>query len=143
MEQIKVAEIVATTVHFGQVDKGGKPYINHPKAVASMVNSEVEKTVALLHDVVEDTPVTLECLRDLGFSEEVVAAVDAVTRRPGELRQDYLNRVAANKIATAVKIADLTHNADLSRISCVRPLEPKDYDRAYRYFREIGFLTEV
>lgn len=141
MEQIKLAEIVARVAHCGQVDKAGKPYIGHPTAVASMVNSEAEKTVALLHDVVEDTNVTLNCLRVLGFPEDIVVAVDAITRRPGELRQDYLNRVAANEIATKVKIADLIHNSDLSRISETRPLEQKDYERSWRYFQEIGFLS--
>lgn len=139
MEQVKFAEIIATIAHNRQLDKGGKPYIGHPQAVASMVTTEDEKTVAWLHDVVEDTPVTLDILLLMGFSAEVVDAVDAVTRRPGEDRQDYLDRVKANKIATQVKLADLKHNSDLSRIAN-RPLTQKDYDRSARYMREAEFL---
>lgn len=131
---------LATEAHGGQVDKGGRPYINHPIAVAAMVDSEDEKVVALLHDVVEDTGITLEDLhRKYGFSSKIVYAVDCITKRAGESLHDYLLRVKRSELATAVKIADLTHNSDLSRIS-----EPqaKDIQRVIRYRKELAFLKD-
>ena len=136
---IKLAEAIATSAHKGQLDKGGHPYIEHPRAVSKLVSSDDEKVVAWLHDVIEDTDITLEDLKLFGFSSSILEAVDAITRRPGEERSDYLMRVADNRLATAVKIADLTHNSDLSRIKC-RPLTDKDYNRTARYKTEIKLL---
>lgn len=138
MDNVKLAELIATGAHYGQVDKGGNPYINHPKTVASLVSTTDEKTVAWLHDVVEDTNIEIVDLYSL-FSVWVVAAVDAITRKPNEDRQVYLNRVKANPIARVVKLADLKHNSDLSRIK--RPLTQKDFDRYNRYQEEIKFLA--
>lgn len=139
MVAVKLAKIVAYLAHSGQVDKGGHPYIEHPLAVADLVSSPVAKVVALLHDVVEDTTISLDDLRAVGFSDEIIRAVDCITRREGESRPDYLSRVASNPISTAVKIADLTHNSDLTRISN-RPLTSKDYARVERYKRERKLL---
>ena len=139
MELVRLAEIIATGAHFGQVDKGYTPYIYHPQRVASFVKTEDEKTVAWLHDVVEDTDVTLQDLKMVGFPIYIINAVDAITHREGEDRQDYLNRVAEDPIAIKVKLADLKHNSDLSRIQ-FRDLEQKDYDRVERYKREIEYL---
>ena len=100
--QVQLANEIAAKAHAGQVDKAGKAYIHHPLAVASFVETNDEKTVALLHDVVEDTPVTLSDLCDAGFSEAVVHAVDCVTKRDGEPLRDYLCRVKSNPLATAV-----------------------------------------
>ncbi len=101
--------------HEGQTDKCGEPYYLHPFAVADMLTDETEKTVAYLHDVVEDTDTSLTELEQLGFSREVVDAVDAITRRAGEDYFDYIRRIKENKIARAVKLADLAHNTDPSR----------------------------
>lgn len=137
MGQIELAEIIATEAHIGQVDKGGNPYICHPATVASLVETQDEKIVAWLHDIVEDTTVTLEDLRKFGFTDEIIDAVNAITRRQGESRKDYLNRVKQNPIAIQVKIADLKHNSDISRIP--NPTS-KDYERVKRYKREINEL---
>lgn len=137
MDAITQALQVAINAHKGQTDKGGGDYIFHPVTVALHVKTDDEKTVALLHDVVEDTDTTLNDLRAMGFSETVVQAVDSVTRRPDEPRNDYLRRVKANVIATAVKIADLHHNSDISRIPA--PSE-KDFARVAKYAEEIAFL---
>ena len=135
--QVQRAYEIAAKAHAGQVDKAGKDYIHHPLTVASFVETDDEKTVALLHDVVEDTPVTLRNLSDAGFSDAVVHAVDCVTKREGEELWDYLRRVKSDWLATAVKLADLRHNSDLSRIP--NPTE-KDNARADRYREEIAFL---
>lgn len=140
MDKIKLAELIATGAHYGQVDKGGSPYIGHPAAVASLVFTNEEKITAWLHDVVEDTDITCNDLYPL-FGGEITDAIDAVTRRKGEDRQVYLNRVKANSIARKVKIADLTHNSDLSRIKN-RELTDKDFERRKRYLREMQYLEE-
>lgn len=130
---------VATNAHKGQVDKGGNDYIEHPKAVAAMCRTPEQKVVALLHDTVEDTPVTLQQLKELGFSKQVVDAVDCLTRRDNEDRKTYLQRVKSNALATAVKIADLEHNSTLSRIP--HPTE-RDLARVARYKQELFFLQQ-
>jgi (p)ppGpp synthase/HD superfamily hydrolase len=108
---LQKAKELATKAHKGQHRWGGEPYITHPEAVAEMVDTFTEKQVAWLHDVVEDTNVSLKDLTDYGFSETVVEAVDAITKRKGEEEYDeYIERVARNDIATEVKIADITHN---------------------------------
>ncbi|HML33847.1 HD domain-containing protein [Sporomusa sphaeroides] len=128
---------LAKTAHAGQMDKGGRPYINHPIAVAAMVETEEEKTVAVLHDVVEDTPVTLDELRNHGFPESVVVAIDVLTKRLGVDYGKYIERVKQNPLALSVKIADMTHNMDLTRIK--KPTD-KDYARIEKYKRVLAEL---
>ncbi len=140
MDYVKLAKIVAMEAHAGQLDKGGNDYINHPATVASFVASDTEKAVAWLHDVVEDTSITTKDLLKLGFTEEIVDAVDAITRRENEDRDAYLERVKNNEVARVVKIADLKHNSDLSRISSSRPLTDNDYERSERYRKEMEWL---
>lgn len=125
----------AALSHRAQRDKAGAPYILHPLRVMASLGreaSENERIAAMLHDVVEDCGVELRDLRDIGFDEEVVAAVDALTKRPEE-KDDYMRairRVALNPIARRVKIADLTDNMDPSRLET--PTE-KDRERMEKY----------
>lgn len=100
---------LANHAHAGQVDKSGHPYIFHPVRVASTFSDEVLQTIAVLHDVVEDTDVTLADLDTL-FPQGIVDAVDALTRRDGETYAGYILRVAQNPSARAVKIADIRDN---------------------------------
>lgn len=130
MSTIERAIVLATTAHAGQVDKAGQPYILHPLRVMMRVTTEEERIAAVLHDVVEDTPVTFEELQAQGFSESVVEAVRALTKLPGEGRMAAAERAAANPIALAVKLADNAENMDLSRIA--RPSE-KDFARFKEY----------
>ena len=136
-ESVSRALRLATAAHNGQVDKAGADYIKHPIAVAEVLDTEEEQTAALLHDTVEDTGVTLDRLRAEGFSSAVVTAVECLTHRNSEPRETYLQRVAENPLAVKVKLADLAHNSDLSRLSA--PTE-KDYVRAERYAKETAFL---
>ena len=103
-------------VHHGQYDKLGVPYVLHPVAVAEQMTTEKEILVALLHDVVEDTSVTLDDLRDRGYTDEVVAAVDILTRRSGEPYSTYIERVSTSELARRVKLADLQHNLQPDRV---------------------------
>jgi hypothetical protein len=116
------ARELATAAHDGQVDKAGRAYLEHPAEVAERVRGEsaVVQVVAWLHDVVEDTEVTLDRVREQ-FGDEVASAVDAITHRGGEPRVDYYARVAANPTALRVKEADLADNTDPWRM---RRLEP-------------------
>ncbi|MGQ0839725.1 HD domain-containing protein [Actinokineospora sp.] len=108
---------IARAAHDGQVDKSGKPYIEHPLRVMNGVIGEHERMTAVLHDVVEDTPVTADDLAEAGCPPDVVAAVLAVSKRPGEGQADYLARVAANPIALAVKYADIADNSSPDRLA--------------------------
>ncbi len=123
MATLEKAIEIAARVHTGQVDKAGQPYILHPLRVMLHVAGVHERMVAVLHDVVEDTAMTLEGLRHQGFPEEVLDAIDALTKQDGEARMHAAKRAAANPIARAVKIADVTDNMDLSRIE-----KPTDTD---------------
>ncbi|ASR55963.1 HD domain-containing protein [Cellulomonas sp. PSBB021] len=118
---VTTARQIATAAHRGQVDKSGAPYIGHPTRVAEHAaaagGDERVVAAAWLHDVVEDTTVTPEQLGSSGIPEEVVAAVVAVTKVPGEPVEEYFGRVNANPIAVAVKTADLADNTDPRRLA--------------------------
>ena len=136
--QSEKAYEIAKKSHLGQVDKAGEDYIKHPEKVASFVKTDEEKAVAYLHDVIEDTELTLEDLNKYDFSKEVLEAVDIITKKRGEDYQSYLNSVKKNKLARAVKLADLRHNSDLTRLIKVTE---KDIKRKEKYQKAIDFLN--
>ena len=107
---------IAAKAHDGQVDKGGKPYILHPLRVMMNCESEAAKICAVLHDVIEDTIITLEDLTSHGFAQEIIDALDCLTKRKGESYDDFISRILPNELACHVKLADLTDNMDLTRI---------------------------
>jgi (p)ppGpp synthase/HD superfamily hydrolase len=112
---------IATTAHFGQVDKGGRPYIEHPLHLASQLKAIAEKIVAVLHDVLEDTSITREYLAQRGFPTILLDALDCLTKREGETYSEFIERASLNELARKVKRVDLEHNADLSRIKDPTP----------------------
>jgi (p)ppGpp synthase/HD superfamily hydrolase len=118
---VRLAHEVATRAHAGQVDKVGRPYIEHPTAVAVRLTTDDEQVVGFLHDVVEDTDTTLADLRAMGFTVDQVLAVDAVTKRRGETLEQSMARVIADPsgIALRVKRADISHNGDPARLAMV------------------------
>ncbi|MCP4993404.1 MAG: bifunctional (p)ppGpp synthetase/guanosine-3',5'-bis(diphosphate) 3'-pyrophosphohydrolase [Gammaproteobacteria bacterium] len=116
MSTIEKAIEIAAREHAGDTDKAGAPYVLHPLRLMFAVKSPLEKMTAVLHDVVEDTPVTLSDLEKEGFPPEVIAAVDALTKKEGESRLDAARRAVTNQIARIVKLADVTDNMDMSRI---------------------------
>lgn len=128
---IEKAWEIVLKAHRGQVDKGGEPYILHPIAVMMRMETVEERIVALLHDVVEDSEWESSDLRAAGFSEEVLTAVDAVTRRTDESYEQFIGRIAKNSLATRVKCADLEENMNLSRLN-KQPTE-KDRQRVAKY----------
>ena len=145
MDHITTAEQLATAAHTGQTDKAGRPYLDHPRRVAARVQATTNDpdavAVAWLHDVVEDTPVTLSQLRELGFSDTVVEAVDALTRRPGEA-DAYYRRVAANDLAHAVKLADLWDNTHPNRTSLLDPADAERLRHKYEHAAQLLTSTE-
>lgn len=113
---VQLARGIAFGAHAGQFDKAGLPYILHPERVASRVSTVEEQVLAWLHDVVEDTDVSLSDLAYVGFPEEIVRQVDALTHRPREPRVDYYARILEWPAARRVKLADVEDNSDPSRL---------------------------
>lgn len=129
MPTIERAIEIAATAHAGQRDKAGQPYIFHPLRVMLRVDGAHEQMAAVLHDVVEDTSVTLDNLAQEGFPSEVLRAIAALTKLPGETRLEAAARAAADPVARKVKLADNAENMDLSRI-------PNHTDKDYARCRE-------
>lgn len=128
---------LAADAHAGQLDKAGKPYILHPLSLMLKFEEEELQIVSVLHDVIEDSEITLGYLSELGFSKSVVDALDALTKRAPEDYVDFINRVSKNLIATRVKIEDLTHNLDITRLDIVRS---DDLSRIEKYHNALVFL---
>ena len=120
----------AVKAHAGQKDKAGAPYILHPLRIMMKMDNQAGMIAAMLHDVVEDSSVTLADLRAEGFSEEVIAAVDHLTRREGEAYEMFINRLRHNPLAVKVKLADLEDNMDIRRIENVTG---RDIERIQKY----------
>jgi GTP diphosphokinase / guanosine-3',5'-bis(diphosphate) 3'-diphosphatase len=130
---------IAAKAHAGQPDLAGQPYILHPLRVMFQMTGEYEQITAVLHDVVEDSSVTLDALRSYGFPEPVIEAVDALTKRGGEKRIEAAKRALLNPIARKVKIADVRDNMDLIRIP--NPTA-KDLARVEEYKAVLQLLTD-
>jgi (p)ppGpp synthase/HD superfamily hydrolase len=130
---------LASQAHFGQVDKAGAPYILHPLRVMMAMGDDDSRVVAILHDVVEDSDITLDDLRAEGFPALVVDAIDALTRRQGEAYEAFILRVGQNSIARSVKIADLHDNLDVSRFSGAE-LDARLLERLKRYLSALQVL---
>ena len=128
---------ITKKAHKGQYDKAGVDYIEHPLFVASLVDTQEEKAVALLHDVLEDSPYTAEELILAGLPETVVSAVQILTKKKGQDYQQYLELVKSSPIARRVKLADLKHNSDLSRLATITE---KDLERLEKYKKAIDYL---
>ncbi|SYZ77794.1 HD domain-containing protein [Trichococcus shcherbakoviae] len=130
---------IAKEAHAGQTDKAGLDYILHPLQVAAEMTTDEEKAVALLHDIIEDTDVTANELLAKGLPDNVVEAVKALTKKHNQNYAAYLAGVKKNRLATAVKLADLKHNSDLSRLE---KITQKDRERAEKYRKAIEYLSE-
>lgn len=130
----EVAFELVEDVFKNKVDKDGYPYINHLLRVSSKMKNKTEKTVALLHNIIEDTDVTAEELLELGFSQDIVDAVCILSRTQNETYAEFIDRIASsqNKSAIKVKLADLEDNMDLTRIS---RLTEKDIDRVEKRYK--------
>jgi len=145
---------IAVEAHIGQVDKGGNPYILHPLRVMLALGTEEERIVGVLHDVVEDCEGwTWERLRDQGCSDEIIEALQSVSKTPKEEAEyrslpedeklghylEFIQRAKANKIGRNVKEADIRDNLDISRID---DITERDINRLNRYKKALSILTE-
>lgn len=143
---ISEADTLAERAHFGQVDKAGNPYIDHPRAVAKILADkglgDNAVMAGLLHDVVEDTDVTLDDLREAGYPEEVVRAVDSVTRRADETYMDLIRRAAADPLGRLVKLADNENNSDPARLALLDEEQRAWFTRKYAKAR-VALLGEA
>src|SRR2546422_10920720 len=139
MATLERAILIAAQAHMGQRDKGGAPYIVRRLSMMMRMESEAAMMAAVLHDVVEDTDWTLEQLRGEGFSEEVLQAIDCLTRRDGEGYDEFVARAQANVIARRVKIADLEDNMNVKRLG---EMTRKDLARIEEYHRAWRALTQ-
>ena len=133
------AIILAAQAHEGQLDKGGHPYIFHPLRLMLQLESEKDRIIAILHDVIEDTDWTLDKLREEGFSEEIVSVIDSLSRREEENYEEYIGRLMRDPTACRIKLLDLRDNRDLTRIRVesadVRE-RVKKYQRAQKRIQE-------
>lgn len=128
---------IAIRAHEGQQDKSGREYVMHPIRVAERCKDSRTKIVALLHDTIEDTDVTIEYLRKEGFPEEIIDAVLSVTKQEGENYEDFVRRAAKNAIGKEVKIADLEDNMDIRRLI---EIKEEDVARLRKYLRAWQYL---
>lgn len=132
--KLSLAKCIASGAHAWVTDKGGKPYIEHPLRVMDAVEiyGEDAQVVAILHDVVEDTPITVKMLREWGLTDEQADALERVTRNEDELYFDYIERAKGSFLSLVVKIADLEDNLSLERLGALDPDEAKGLERRYR-----------
>lgn len=133
----KIALKMCFEAHKNQVDKSGMPYVFHPFHLAEQMQDEDTTTVALLHDIVEDTDYTIDDLRSKGFSEKVIEAIELLTHDPVVPYMEYVAQIKKNPIAKAVKLADLKHNSDMTRLESITA---KDEERAEKYRSAIELL---
>lgn len=131
-ELLAKAISLAATRHEGQFDRGGMPYFLHVSKVMHYTRSTDMEVlmIAVMHDLVEDTQTTYQELRDLGFSERVIAGIKALTKVPGQTQEEYMDGIKSNKDAITVKLADLRHNSDIRRLKGIRD---KDIERLKKY----------
>jgi len=131
---------LAAKAHEGQTDKGGHAYILHPLRVMNGLKSTDKElcAIAVLHDTIEDSDITLEELEELGFPIRVIAGVRALTHNKGEPYQDYIERAACNSDALLVKMQDLRDNSDITRL---KGITERDFTRMKKYHKAWAFLN--
>ena len=138
-EMTKKAVLTAFQAHEGQKDRSGLPYVLHPVHLAEQMTTEDACVVALLHDVLEDSDMTVSDLRELGFTEVQLEAVELLTRGEDEDYTEYVRRLKSNPLARTVKLADLNHNMDRTRL---KDWTMKDEQRHKKYENAVRILTE-
>ena len=138
-ENTKKALKLCFEAHKNQLDKSGMPYVFHPFHLAEQMETEETVIVALLHDLVEDTDYSIEDLINMGFSKNVIDAVALMTHADGVDYMDYVRLIAESPIAKAVKMADLKHNSDLTRLDVV---DEKALARREKYLKALEELSK-
>ena len=140
MSTLEKAIALAATQHAGQLDKGGQPYILHPLRLMLQFSNPTLQIIAVLHDILEDTATTAEDLEALGFSTEIIQAIQALTKQTGESRLETAKRTALNPLATQVKYVDVLDNMNLTRIN--NPTA-RDFARLEEYKEVLEILKQA
>ena len=138
-QKTKKALKLCFDAHKDQIDKSGMPYVFHPFHLAEQMKTEETTIVALLHDLVEDTEYTIEDLADIGFDKAVTDAIALMTHADNVDYMDYVRMIKENPIAKEVKLADLNHNSDLTRLDVI---DEKALSRRKKYLKAIALLEE-
>lgn len=138
-QKTKKALKLCFEAHKEQVDKSGMPYVFHPFHLAEQMQTEETTVVALLHDLVEDTNYTIKDLTSMGFDKNITDAIALMTHADDVEYMDYVREIKNNPIAKAVKLADLKHNSDLTRLDVV---DEKALSRREKYLKAIAILEE-
>lgn len=139
MSGLDQAIAIAAKAHVGQVDKAGQPYILHPLRLMFRFQSEDEMIVAVMHDVIEDSTFTHDDLKNCGFSEVILDAIECLTKRSGENYESFVSRILQNGLARKIKVEDIKDNLDLTRLNKVTD---KDWIRIEKYHHALKVLSE-
>ena len=133
---------IASQVHEKQKDKGGNSYILHPIRIAMRLRTTDEELmqIAILHDVVEDSNVTIDFLKKEGFSDRVLVALDLLTHKCDDSYEEYIEKISKNVDAIKIKLEDLRDNSDITRL---KGLSVKDFKRMEKYHRSYVFLRSI
>ncbi|WP_454976524.1 phosphohydrolase [Capnocytophaga bilenii] len=134
---LEKAILIATIAHKGQIDKGGAPYIMHLIRVMNAGNTENEKICGILHDLIEDTEWTFEKLKEEGFDDEIIEALQCVTKLPNENYEEFIARIITNPLAIKIKLNDLKDNMDITRLSFI---SEEDCERLNKYLKAYQLL---
>ena len=137
MSSLDKAILIACQAHTEQVDKAGQPYIMHPLRLILKFDNDIERIVAVLHDVIEDSNTTTDDLYHYGFCKEVIDAINCLSKRDDEAYDDFILRISKNSLAAKIKIEDLKDNLNLVRINCIGK---KDLARVVKYHKALKFL---
>ena len=140
MSTLEKAIALAATQHAGQLDKGGQPYILHPLRLMLQFSNPTLQIISVLHDILEDTSTTAEDLEALGFSAEIIQAIQALTKQIGESRLETVKRTVLNPLATQVKYVDVLDNMNLTRIN--NPTA-RDFARLEEYKEVLEILKQA
>jgi len=141
MFNLERAIALAATAHNGQKDKAGQPYILHPLYVMNKMCTIDQKIIAVLHDIVEDTEVTLHYIKAIGAPQRIIDGIDAISKRKGETQKDYIERVKGNTLARAVKPEDIKHNLSIERLM---PLNEETALRlSTKYIKALNQLYDI
>lgn len=138
MSDLDKAIKIASNTHFGQVDKGGQPYILHPLRLMMKFKNKSEMIIAVLHDVVEDSDYSIDDLKSDGFTTDIIDALSCLTKKNNEKYDDFISRISTNELASKIKIEDLKDNMDITRLKSV---EKNDLERIKKYHRSLRFLS--
>lgn len=142
-EMLAKAISIASQVHEKQFDKGGRPYILHPLHLMNQVLFDSELAIiAVLHDVVEDSDLTIEDLSETGFSERVTSALSLLTHSSEDSYEEYIDKIATNYDAIRIKRKDLEHNSDITRLKGVRPKDLARVEKYHKAFIQLGIAKK-